>query len=101
MSLVERAECPSHCDVGHGSHRRVVVISRCRKRMRPCQQRRETDMNTEIRELDTTDLDAVSGGMKWSPVKNDDVIDARGGQFSVFGWTFTLDVGGKISSVTH
>ena len=24
-------------------------------------------MNTEIRELDTTELDAVSGGMKWTP----------------------------------
>jgi hypothetical protein len=58
-------------------------------------------MNTEIRELETTELDAVSGGMKWTPVKNDDVIDARGGQFSIFGWTFTLDAGGKISSVTH
>ena len=39
-------------------------------------------MNTEICELNTTELDAVSGGMKWTPVKNDDVIDARGGQTS-------------------
>lgn len=58
-------------------------------------------MNTEIRELDSTDLEAVSGGMKWTPVKNDDVIDARGGQVSIAGWTFTLDVNGHISSVTH
>lgn len=58
-------------------------------------------MHTENRELDTTALDAVSGGMKWTPVKNPDVIDARGGQFSILGWTFTLDVGGHISSVTH
>ena len=28
-------------------------------------------MHTEIRELDATALDAVSGGMKWTPVKND------------------------------
>ena len=24
-------------------------------------------MHTEIRELDSTDLEAVSGGMKWTP----------------------------------
>lgn len=58
-------------------------------------------MLTQIRELDTTELDAVSGGMKWTPVKNDDVIDARGGQISIFGWTITLDVKGNISSVTR
>ena len=58
-------------------------------------------MHTEIRELDSTELDAVSAGMKWTPVKNDDVIDARGGQVSIFGWTITLDVKGNISSVSH
>jgi len=58
-------------------------------------------MHTETRELDTTELDAVSGGMKWTPVKNDDVIDARGGQVNIFGWTFTLDVKGHVSSVSH
>jgi hypothetical protein len=32
----------------------------------------------EIRELDTTELEAVSGGMRWTRgVKNDDVIDRR------------------------
>jgi hypothetical protein len=35
-------------------------------------------MKTEIRELDTAELDAVSGGMRWTRgVKNDDVIDRR------------------------
>ena len=59
-------------------------------------------MHTEIRELDTTALDAVSGGMKWTPgIKNDDVIDARGGQISIFGFNITFDVKGNISSVTH
>lgn len=53
------------------------------------------------RALNTTDLDAVSGGMKWTPgTKNDDVIDARGGQFKIMGWTVTLDGDGHISSVT-
>jgi hypothetical protein len=55
-------------------------------------------MHTEIRELDTTELDAVSGGMKWTPVKNDDVIDARGGQITFWGFSVTFDVGGHISS---
>jgi hypothetical protein len=59
-------------------------------------------MHTEIRELDNTALDAVSGGMKWTPgTKNDDVIDARGGQISIFGFNITFDVKGNISSVTH
>jgi hypothetical protein len=32
------------------------------------------------------------------PVKNDDVIDARGGQISIFGFSITFDIGGHISS---
>ena len=58
-------------------------------------------MHTEIREPDTTELDAASGGMKWSPVKNDDVIDARGGQISILGFNITFDVKGNVSSVTR
>jgi hypothetical protein len=58
----------------------------------------DTDMNTNTSELDTTELEAVSGGMKWSPVKNDDVIDARGGQITFWGFSVTFDVGGHISS---
>ena len=58
-------------------------------------------MHNEIRELDSTALDAVSGGMKWTPVKNDDVIDARGGQVKIFGFEITSDVNGKVSSVTR
>ena len=58
-------------------------------------------MHTDIRELDSTELDAVSGGMKWTPVKNDDVIDARGGQISILGFTITLDIKGNPSSITR
>ena len=59
-------------------------------------------MQIENRELNTTELDAVSGGMKWTPgTKNDDVIDARGGQLQILGWTITLDIKGNISSVGH
>jgi len=58
-------------------------------------------MHNEIRELDSTALDAVSGGMKWTPVKNDDVIDARGGQVSILGFTITLDIKGNPSSITR
>jgi hypothetical protein len=56
-------------------------------------------MNSAIRELDTTDLDAVSGGFKWNPnTKNDDVIDARGGSVTLFGFRVTFDIHGHISS---
>jgi len=62
----------------------------------------ETDMNSnselEHCELELCELDAASGGMKWTPVKNDDVIDARGGQITFWGFSVTFDVGGNISS---
>jgi hypothetical protein len=61
----------------------------------------ETDMNSNSSELGISELDAASGGMKWTPVKNDDVIDARGGQISLFGFSITFDVKGNVSSVTH
>ncbi len=36
-------------------------------------------MTDTKRELDTSELEAISGGMKWTRgTKNDDVIDARG-----------------------
>ena len=56
-------------------------------------------MNTNSSELDINELDAVSGGVKWNRnTKNDDVIDARGGQISLFGYSVTFDIGGNISS---
>ena len=59
-------------------------------------------MNNDIRTLTVDQLYTVSGAMKWTPnTKNDDVIDARGGQITVLGWTITLDIHGNISSATH
>ena len=56
-------------------------------------------MNTSSSELETSELDAVGGGMKWNRnTKNDDVIDARGGQISLFGYSVTFDINGHISS---
>ena len=56
-------------------------------------------MTTDDRELKAGELDAASGGMKWTPGhKSAYVIDARGGQFSFLGLTFTLDIKGHISS---
>ena len=58
-------------------------------------------MQTDNRELKTADLDAVSGGFKWNRnTENPDVIDARGGQISLFGYSVTFDVNGHVSSVT-
>ncbi len=59
-------------------------------------------MNGEFCELNTDDLEHVSAGMKWTPgTKNDDVIDARGGQVNIFGlFTITLDIKGNASSIT-
>jgi hypothetical protein len=37
--------------------------------------------------------------MKWERGhRSPHVIDARGGQFDFFGWRFTLDINGKVSS---
>jgi hypothetical protein len=58
-------------------------------------------MNKYIRELDFEEISAVSGGMKWDHnYVSKNVIDARGGQMEAFGYSFTFDVNGKISSVT-
>ena len=57
-------------------------------------------MQTDNRELNASELDAVNGGMKWTPgTSNPDVIDARGGQLSFCGLNVTFDVKGKISSI--
>ena len=60
-------------------------------------------MTTEIcSELALDDLGAVSGGMKYQPnTKNDDVVDARGGQIEIFGFKITLDIHGDPSSVSR
>jgi hypothetical protein len=59
------------------------------------------NVQNEIRELTAQELDHVSGGMKWQRgTVSADVIDARGGQFDLLWWTFTLDVNGNISSIS-
>ncbi len=51
--------------------------------------------------LSDSDIDQVSGGMKWDRNhKSPNVIDARGGQIETPIGTFTLDVKGCISSFT-
>lgn len=64
-----------------------------------------TDSNASRKALSNPltdeELDRVTGGTKWqSGTKNPDVIDARGGQIKVLGWTITLDINGKPSSAT-
>ena len=52
-------------------------------------------------QLNDEELAHVTGGFKSDPNHvSSDVIDARGGQFSIYGVTFTLDINGKISSVS-
>jgi len=61
----------------------------------------EIKMNTATHELDIEKLDVVAGGFKWQPnTKNDDVIDARGGQIKILGFTITLDIKGNPSSIS-
>jgi hypothetical protein len=58
-------------------------------------------MANEIQELNPDQLDAVTGGMKWTRgTQNEHVIDARGGQVEGWWYTTTYDVHGKVSSVT-
>jgi len=53
------------------------------------------------RPLTDEETAAVSGGMKWTRgTRSPYVIDARGGSFTIFGMEFTLDVNGKVSSVS-
>jgi hypothetical protein len=59
-------------------------------------------MTNENRELGIDHLEAISGGMKWTPGhKSPYVVDARGGMVTFLGITITVDIKGHISSVTH
>jgi hypothetical protein len=52
-------------------------------------------------DLTSAELSRVSGGMKWDHnYVSKEVIDARGGQDSFWGYTYTFDVNGNVSSVT-
>ena len=52
--------------------------------------------------LELADLDEVIGGMKWDRNHvSKDVIDARGGSITIFGWTMTYDLKGNVTSATH
>ena len=58
------------------------------------------NMGLDSRTLSGEELDQVSGGMKWDRNHvSPNVIDARGGQMSFFGFTWTFDINGKVSSV--
>jgi bacteriocin-like protein len=61
----------------------------------------EMRSGVEVKELGDKELSSVTGGLKWTPTENSDVIDARGGQFKILGFTITVDGNGKISSVTR
>ena len=53
-------------------------------------------------QLEITDLEEVSGGMKWERGhKSPYVVDARGGMFTFLGTTITFDRSGRPSSITH
>ena len=56
-------------------------------------------MKTNSYELNTAELNAVSGGLKWSPTSNPDVIDARGGQINFLWWRFSFDIRGNLSNI--
>jgi hypothetical protein len=61
----------------------------------------EADMNNETSELNTDELDAASGGLKWDHDSvSKDVIDARGGSVTFMGLTFTMNANGKLSSIS-
>ncbi len=58
------------------------------------------NQTASLRPLTDDELDVVSGGLKWHPVDNPDVIDARGGQIKFLGLTISFDAKGKISDIS-
>jgi hypothetical protein len=56
-------------------------------------------LSADFRTLLDEERDQVSGGMKWTRVKNPDVIDARGGSRTILGFIVTFDINGDPSSV--
>ena len=61
-----------------------------------------TESSNKIRGLSEEELNRVSGGFvkPWYPYNSSDVIDARGGQATMMGLTFTYNIDGKVSSVS-
>ena len=58
-------------------------------------------VSDEAKSLNDEELQQITGGMKYDPnYVSANVIDARGGQLTIYGVTFTLDINGKISSVS-
>jgi hypothetical protein len=58
-------------------------------------------MTNKIHELNVDELDAVCGGFKADAnYVSKDVVDARGGSFSVLGLIVTFDTGGNMTSVS-
>ena len=56
---------------------------------------------TDIRDLGRTELEQVSGGMKWPRgYKSPNVIDARGGSIRIGGIIVTFDINGDVSSIS-
>ncbi|MGY3234159.1 hypothetical protein ACVWZ4_005321 [Bradyrhizobium sp. USDA 4472] len=53
-----------------------------------------------VHEFTAEELEAICGGMKWDQnYRNPEVIDARGGSFTMLGCTITYDPSGKVTSV--
>jgi hypothetical protein len=82
MALI-RQHCPAHLvDLPHAD--------------------RETDMDNDFSELNADDLAMASGGMKWDHnYQSKNVVDARGGYFTILGETITYDLNGKVTSVSQ
>ena len=58
-------------------------------------------VSAEARELSNEELAHATGGMKYNPdYVSANVIDARGGQFSLFGLNYSFDVNGHISDIS-
>jgi hypothetical protein len=61
-----------------------------------------SESSNNNRGLSEEELQRVSGGLvtPWYPYNSADVIDARGGQATMMGLTFTYNIDGKVSSVS-
>lgn len=58
------------------------------------------NQTASLRALTDDELDIVTGGVKWHPVDNPDVVDARGGQIKFLGLTISFGADGKISDIS-
>lgn len=91
--VMDRTRRNAHTKISTRRMRAVITVGET-------SMRKNQEFRTAMRDLTKDELDLVGGGMKYDPnYVSKDVVDARGGQFTILGVTVSFDTTGKVTSV--